>query len=99
MSAALTLCRGRSHDDYYFERPELITAEPPPRPYVDVTRPEISQRVINKEILRDAFSTLDIGYLQPYLPAADVLRPIETLLGIALTGLLGFVLGNKLRYS
>ena len=30
ISAALTLCRGRSHDDYYFERPRLITAEPPP---------------------------------------------------------------------
>ncbi|NJN08181.1 MAG: hypothetical protein HC815_09350 [Richelia sp. RM1_1_1] len=35
MSVALTLCRGRSHDDYYFERPRLITAEPPPKPYVD----------------------------------------------------------------
>jgi len=62
MSAALTLCRGRSHDDYYFERPQLITAEPPPRPYVDVSRSEIAQRVINKEVLRDAFSTIDIGY-------------------------------------
>ena len=40
MSAALTLCRGRSHDDYYFERPRLITAEPPPTPYVDVRRPK-----------------------------------------------------------
>lgn len=54
MSAALTLCRGRSHDDYYFERPRLITAEPPPTPYVDVTRSEIAKRVINKEILRRA---------------------------------------------
>ncbi|MGE3993575.1 MAG: helicase, partial [Pseudorhodoplanes sp.] len=62
MSAALTLCRGRSHDDYYFERPHLITAEPPPRPYVDVTRPEIAQRVIHKEVLRLAFRGLPIDY-------------------------------------
>ena len=51
MAAVLTLCRGRSHDDYYFERPELITAEPPPTPYVDVSREEIAQRVISKEVL------------------------------------------------
>ena len=62
VSAALTLCRGRSHDDYYFERPRLITAEPPPRPYVDMTRPEIAHRVINKEVLRRAFEPLQLPY-------------------------------------
>ncbi|MFQ5472171.1 MAG: hypothetical protein ACE5FA_04705 [Dehalococcoidia bacterium] len=62
MSAALTLCRGRSHDDYYFERTSLITAEPPPRPYVDVTRSEIAQRVINKEVLRGAFECISVDY-------------------------------------
>lgn len=55
VAAALTLCRGRSHDDYYFERPGLITAEPPPTPYVDVSRDEIAKRVVNKEVLRRAF--------------------------------------------
>jgi Lhr-like helicase len=62
MSAALTLCRGRSHDDYYFERPGLITAEPPPRPYVDVTRPEIARRVVSKEVLRRAFANIQVPY-------------------------------------
>ena len=62
MSAALTLCRGRSHDDYYFERPRLITAEPPPTPYVDVRRPEIARRVVNKEVLRRAFEPLQVSY-------------------------------------
>lgn len=62
MSTALTLCRGRSHDDYYFERPHLITAEPPPRPYVDVTRLEIAQRVVNKEVLRWSFGGIDVPY-------------------------------------
>ena len=59
ISAALTLCRGRSHDDYYFERPRLITAEPPPKPYVDVTREEIARRVVNKEVLRLVFESVD----------------------------------------
>jgi DEAD/DEAH box helicase domain-containing protein len=54
VSVALTLCRGRSHDDYYFERPEKITADPPPRPYVDVTSHPIALRVISKEVLREA---------------------------------------------
>lgn len=62
MSAALTLCRGRSHDDYYFERPRLITAEPPPRPYVDVSRPEIARRVVSKEVLRQAFLGVSLPY-------------------------------------
>ncbi len=62
MAAALTLCRGRSHDDYYFERPRLITADPPPRPYVDVTREEIARRVVNKEVLRRAFQGLALPY-------------------------------------
>lgn len=61
MSVALTLCRGRSHDEYYFERPMLITAEPPPRPYVDVTSMQIAKRIANKEILRRAFSRIPIA--------------------------------------
>jgi DEAD/DEAH box helicase domain-containing protein len=58
VSIALTLCRGRSHDDYYFQRPERITADPPPPPYVDTNRRQILQRVFNKEVLRAAFSDL-----------------------------------------
>lgn len=60
MSVALTLCRGRSHDDYYFQRPERITSDPPPQPYVDMRRENILQRVLAKEILRQAFLELDL---------------------------------------
>lgn len=62
MSVAFTLCRGRSHDDYYFERPRLITADPPPKPYVDVRREEIAKRVVNKEILHRAFQNVSLEY-------------------------------------
>jgi Lhr-like helicase len=61
LSIAMTLCRGRSHDEYYFERPHLITADPPPPPYVDVTRLEIARRVVSKEVLRRAFDGIDLG--------------------------------------
>ncbi len=60
VSVALTLCRGRSHDDYYFQRPQRITADPPPQPYVDVRRESIIKRVLAKEILRQAFSALNL---------------------------------------
>jgi Lhr-like helicase len=55
VSYCVTLCRGRSHDDYYFQRPAHMTADPPPQPYVDMRRPEIMQRVLIKEVLRKAF--------------------------------------------
>jgi DEAD/DEAH box helicase domain-containing protein len=60
LSVALTLCRGRSHDDYYFQRPRHMTADPPPQPYVDVTRIEIIKRVLAKEVLRQAFQSLNL---------------------------------------
>ena len=61
LSVALTLCRGRSHDDYYFQRPDRITADPPPQPYVDLSRESILKRVLVKEVLRQAFAALQIS--------------------------------------
>src|SRR5205085_1602839 len=58
LAVALTICRGRSHDDYYFSRPDRITGEPPPAPYLDLKRIEIVQRVFAAEVLRQAFRPL-----------------------------------------
>jgi ATP-dependent helicase YprA (DUF1998 family) len=59
LAVSLTMCRSsRSHDDYYFSRPDRITGDPPPRPYLDLDRPEILQRVLTKELLRRAFRYL-----------------------------------------
>lgn len=55
LAVALTVCRGRSHDDFYFAHPERITGDPPPAPYLDLRRPEILQRVFASELLRRAF--------------------------------------------
>jgi DEAD/DEAH box helicase domain-containing protein len=60
MSVALTLCRGRSHDDYYFQRPDRITSDPPPSPYVDMSSEPILRRVLVKEVLRQAFLPLNL---------------------------------------
>ncbi|HLI10882.1 MAG TPA: DEAD/DEAH box helicase [Alphaproteobacteria bacterium] len=61
LAAALTVCRGRSHDDYYFLHPERITGDPPPTPYLDMRRPEIARRSILSEVLRRAFSDIASG--------------------------------------
>ncbi len=55
VSLAITFCRGRSHDDFYFQRPESMTGDPPPPPYVDMSSEPILRRVLVKEVLRRAF--------------------------------------------
>lgn len=52
VAIALTICRGRSHDEYYFERPQRITNEPTPKPYLTLDRPELFDRSLRSEILR-----------------------------------------------
>lgn len=58
LSLAVTFCRGRSHDEYYFRNPEAITGDPPPPPYIDVRQEKIFKRLFVKEILRRAFRSL-----------------------------------------
>lgn len=58
LSVAVTFCRGRSHDDFYYRRPEAITGDPPPLPYVDTRQLEILKRVVAKEVLRRGFLLL-----------------------------------------
>lgn len=57
-SYALTICRGGTHDDFYYNNPERITGDAPPQPYLDMTRPDIPQRVITAELLRRAFKSI-----------------------------------------
>lgn len=64
VSLALTFCRGRSHDDYYYERTEQMTGDPPPLPYVDTSSRPIFRRVLVKEILRQAFQSPNVQAAQ-----------------------------------
>lgn len=61
-AVTLTLCRGRSHDDFYFAHPEKITNEKPPEPFLSASRKEIAERLMAKECLRRAFLNAGITY-------------------------------------
>jgi DEAD/DEAH box helicase domain-containing protein len=61
-AVTLTLCRGRSHDDFYFRHPSRITNDPPPEPFLSATRTEIAQRLMAKECLRQAFRDVGVTY-------------------------------------
>jgi ATP-dependent helicase YprA (DUF1998 family) len=63
VAVALTVCRGRSHDEYYFDQPERITNEPTPKPYLAVNRPEIFTRSLRAEILRRAMPDVEQAIL------------------------------------
>lgn len=58
-SIALTVARGRSHDDTYFQRPMPMVSGQTPSPYVDLSSRQIVMRAIAAEVLRRAF--LDTG--------------------------------------
>ena len=61
LSLALTLCRGRTHDLYYYEHPDAITGDAPPPPYVDAASVTIYKRVLIKEVLRRALGDHAVG--------------------------------------
>ena len=61
-AVVLTLCRGRSHDEFYFNFPERITGDRPPVPFLSLSRPEIPLRVLSKECLRRAFRAAGVRW-------------------------------------
>ena len=50
-AAVLTLCRGRSHDEFYYSRPRRITGDLPPVPFLSMARAEIARRLVAKACL------------------------------------------------
>lgn len=54
---ALTFCRANSHDRYHFARPEKITGDTPPQPFLSMGSDHevIARRLAAKEALRLAF--------------------------------------------
>ncbi|MDQ1028966.1 ATP-dependent helicase YprA (DUF1998 family) [Streptomyces umbrinus] len=70
VALALTVCRGRSHDEHYFQDPKRITNDATPRPYLSTDMKDIYQRVFAAEVLRRAFDAVqtaadDDGGLDP----------------------------------
>ncbi|MFC4517611.1 DEAD/DEAH box helicase [Streptomyces ehimensis] len=58
VALALTVCRGRSHDEHYFQDPKRITNDPTPPPYLSTEMKDIYQRVLASEVLRRAFDAI-----------------------------------------
>ena len=67
-ATVLTICRGRSHDEFYYHHPERITGDPPPVPFLSIGRPEIAQRLMAKECLRRAFQYAEVQWWESPRP-------------------------------
>ena len=61
-ATVLTLCRGRSHDEFYFANPEQITGGAPPVPFLTMKQKRIVQRLLAKECLRRAFRNAGVRW-------------------------------------
>ncbi len=70
-SYAITLCRDKTHDEFYFNNPLRMTSDNPPEPFLQMGRLNVVTRVINAEVLRRAFAALPIN-LQPDKTADDI---------------------------
>jgi hypothetical protein len=64
----LTLCRGRSHDEFYYQHPEKITGDPPPVPFLSMSQVEIARRLLAKECLRRAFIEAGVNWWDSPIP-------------------------------
>lgn len=67
-AVVLTLCRGRSHDEFYYRHPERITGDPPPVPFLSMERFEIAARLASKEALRRAFIAVGVTWAESPTP-------------------------------
>jgi DEAD/DEAH box helicase domain-containing protein len=57
-SMALTVCRTKSHDLYYFREPRKITGDLPPPPFLTKGMEDIAKRFVRKYWLAAAFENL-----------------------------------------
>jgi Lhr-like helicase len=64
----LTLCRGRSHDDFYYRHPARITGDVPPVPFLSLARIEIAERLCAKEALFHAFRAAGVTWDEAATP-------------------------------
>lgn len=57
LSLALTVCKINSHDLTYYQQPERMVSGAVGKPYIDLRSVDIAERIINKQVLREAFAT------------------------------------------
>lgn len=78
-SFVVTLCRSKSHDLHYFKRPEAITGDPPPPPFLVKRLSRIAERLVRKDRLVHAFNLIrgEDRRTGLQLWAGDVVRPVD----------------------
>ncbi|MDA8561012.1 DEAD/DEAH box helicase [Nitrospinae bacterium] len=59
LTPIVTFCKGQKHDEYYFQKPNLMVSEKTPSPKLDVTNQKIIDRVSLKFILNHLFSSFN----------------------------------------
>lgn len=59
-SFALCIARGNSHDQSHYAQSKRMVSSIPADPYLDLERIEILKRMLNKQVLKLAFSTIDL---------------------------------------
>jgi DEAD/DEAH box helicase domain-containing protein len=64
----LTICRGNSHDEFYYQHPQKITGDPPPVPFLSMSQIEIARRLLAKECLRRAFLFAGVKWWDSPIP-------------------------------
>lgn len=64
-SIAFTFCRGQTHDRIHFEHPEDMTGGTPPQPKLSMNEGQeiLAQRLIAKELLRQAFKDIGVTWV------------------------------------
>jgi hypothetical protein len=69
-SAALTYCRGQTHDRIHFEHPEEMTSSVPPQPSISISDDQriLAERLVAKEVLRQAFSAAGATWRNSGMP-------------------------------
>ncbi len=67
-SIVITLCRGRSHDEFYYNHPARITGDRPPVPFLSMGRKELIERLLAKEALRRAFHAAGVRWWDSPFP-------------------------------
>lgn len=67
-ATVIALCRGRSHDEFYYQHPSRITGDKPPVPFVSMDRKEIVERLLTKECLRRACRAAGIRWWDSPVP-------------------------------
>ncbi|ANE51510.1 DEAD/DEAH box helicase [Flavisolibacter tropicus] len=61
-SIALTFCRGRSHDEFFFRHPYRMTGDLSPVPFLSQKQPQILYRMVVKGIFQRYFRVVRPGF-------------------------------------